>query len=376
MTTTPTRRHYLDVHVIQSVPPSNLNRDREGRPKSATYGGSTRARVSSQSWKRATRMAFETSDQGIRTKLLGAAVAQVLVAKHNYTQDQADTDAALSLAAAGFGGGKKQNHTPTGKLEYLLLFGPDLAEKMADAVVAGDLVGDDAPAKVKNIIATSDVPLSLGLFGRMVADDKNLSVDAACQVAHTISTHGVTAERDFYTAVDDLNDTDAAAGMLGDIGFNSSTLYRFASINVDDLRRNLCSDSDSAAADREVADGAAAFVKAFSMSTPTGHQNSFAAQTPPSLVLVSLRHDRPMSLVGGFERPVQPGPEGGFIEPSIARLVAEHRGIREMFGPAAAHVLSTRVSGIDGMTEELGASVPIEELYSTVENLVLDAGNG
>ena len=45
-------RTIVDVHVLQTVPPSNLNRDDTGSPKSATFGGVRRARVSSQAWKR------------------------------------------------------------------------------------------------------------------------------------------------------------------------------------------------------------------------------------------------------------------------------------------------------------------------------------
>jgi CRISPR system Cascade subunit CasC len=67
-------RIFLDVHALQTVPPSNLNRDDTGAPKTALYGGVPRARVSSQAWKRATRTYFadehllEPSELGVRTK--------------------------------------------------------------------------------------------------------------------------------------------------------------------------------------------------------------------------------------------------------------------------------------------------------------------
>ena len=48
-------RLYIDIHAIQTLPPSNINRDDAGNPKNAIYGGVRRARVSSQSWKRAIR---------------------------------------------------------------------------------------------------------------------------------------------------------------------------------------------------------------------------------------------------------------------------------------------------------------------------------
>ena len=64
------KRVYLDIHVIQSLPPSNVNRDDTGSPKTAVYGGVRRARVSSQSWKRAIRQYFLeecAEDLGIRS---------------------------------------------------------------------------------------------------------------------------------------------------------------------------------------------------------------------------------------------------------------------------------------------------------------------
>ena len=49
---------YVDFHVLQTVPPSCVNRDDTGSPKTAVYGGSVRARVSSQAWKHAMRKEF------------------------------------------------------------------------------------------------------------------------------------------------------------------------------------------------------------------------------------------------------------------------------------------------------------------------------
>lgn len=52
-------RYYIDLHVLQTVPPSCVNRDDTGSPKTAVYGGVTRARVSSQAWKHAMREMFK-----------------------------------------------------------------------------------------------------------------------------------------------------------------------------------------------------------------------------------------------------------------------------------------------------------------------------
>ena len=49
------KRIYLDIHILQTVPPSCVNRDDTGSPTTARYGGATRARESSKAWNRAAR---------------------------------------------------------------------------------------------------------------------------------------------------------------------------------------------------------------------------------------------------------------------------------------------------------------------------------
>ena len=50
---------FMDIHCIQQVPPSNINRDDTGSPKTAYVGGVLRSRSSSQAWKRAMRGVFD-----------------------------------------------------------------------------------------------------------------------------------------------------------------------------------------------------------------------------------------------------------------------------------------------------------------------------
>ena len=74
-------RLYIDFHVLQTVPPSCVNRDDTGSPKTAVYGGVNRARVSSQAWKRAMRILFEEdlldpAQVGKRTKNVVEMVAE------------------------------------------------------------------------------------------------------------------------------------------------------------------------------------------------------------------------------------------------------------------------------------------------------------
>src|ERR1022692_503328 len=73
-------RDVVDVHVLHTLPPSCLNRDDTNSPKTALYGGTRRARVSSQSWKRATRRYFNEhhadDGHGVRTRKLPEMLAE------------------------------------------------------------------------------------------------------------------------------------------------------------------------------------------------------------------------------------------------------------------------------------------------------------
>lgn len=344
---------HIEVHILQALPPSNVNRDGDGAPKSARYGGKRRARVSSQSWKRATRLDFPDADQGSRTLLLADAVAKHLATKHGHTPEAAKETALKALASAGIGGGKGKEKA-TGELKYLLLFGDDLPAKIADAAAEGRL--DDKT--VADLIDTADKPLSLALFGRMIADDKSLSVDAACQVAHAISTHEAFSELDYFTAVDDLRTQDGGAGMLGEIGYQSAVLYRYANINLDLLRANLKGSTN------EAVDGVMKFVKSFTTSMPSGYSNSFAPGTLPKLVAVIIRDDhRPISLADAFENPITA--DGGYMNPSAKRLAEEYSTVTGWAGPATT-VLAHRLDG-DAAKAVEGAFGPNHTLPDLIE---------
>lgn len=105
---------YLDVHVLQTVPPSCVNRDDTGSPKTAVYGGVNRARVSSQSWKRAMRLEFnhlfESEQIGFRTKnikmLLVDRLKELDTTKDLSTLEKI-AEVALTEAKIKSSGGKK-----------------------------------------------------------------------------------------------------------------------------------------------------------------------------------------------------------------------------------------------------------------------------
>lgn len=158
--------------------------------------------------------------------------------------------------------------------------------------------------------------LDINLFGRMLAGNDDLITDASAQVAHAISTHSIEDEFDFFTAVDEKKvEGQTGAGMIGTIEYNSSTLYRYANIGLHNLYSQLHDKKD-------VIDSAKLFVDTFVKSMPTGKINSFAHQTLPQAIIVSLRDDRPVNMITAFEKPIQP--ENGYTDPSIKKLFEEY----------------------------------------------------
>lgn len=365
-------RAYIDVHVLQTVPPSNLNRDDAGSPKQATYGGVRRSRVSSQAWKRASRRAFEErvdeAALGTRTRRISTLLAQRVAARGGLDAEAAARIANKLLADLEIKPGKKATETA-----YLLFFGrPQLerliepfADDLSRLAALDDTALGEALAGVSARAALGEGhPIDVALFGRMVADIPGLNVDAAAQVAHAISTHAVETEFDYYTAVDDENTEDeTGAGMIGTIEFSSSTLYRYATVGLHQLQENLADDVEATAEALRV------FLNAFVTSMPTGYQNSFAHRTPPNLVSVVIRDDQPVNLVSAFESPVRAMGEG-LVSASIQRFADELRTAAEIWGLRPVLVASTYrapENGVqDKVAETLGASVPFDRVVEAV----------
>ena len=332
---------YIDIHVLQTVPPSCVNRDDTGCPKTARYCGVTRARVSSQAWKRAVRMMFHdllTAEQvGVRTKKIVGLVAKeidpavltgaqgdLFGAEPGEPSPEALKLAEKLLTAAGLNIKDAEKGT-----DALFLMSPGQAKALAKV----DLTQKEKDLKKKCQEALMEAPsVDMALFGRMVADDPSLNFDAACQVAHAISTHAVQNEFDYFTAVDDCAPEDnAGAGHLGTVEFNSATLYRYATVNAKALEENLKADTPKAIR---------AFVEAFVRSMPTGKQNTFANRTLPDAVVVMLREDQPVNLCGAFETPVAAKEDEGYgyVEASKKALEREAKKVLKYVAPPVAQI--------------------------------------
>ena len=296
---------FIDFHVLQTVPPSCVNRDDTGSPKTAVYGGAVRSRVSSQAWKHAVReyfkQLFSAEDLGVRTKNVVEMVEkEMLLADSGTDKDECHKRAVEALKLAGLTVSAKKGETE--KADALFFMSSKQAKAIAALALDADLKDKETQNKLKAALK-ADPSVDIALFGRMAASDPTLNCDAAAQVAHAISTHAVQNEYDYFTAVDDLQaDDNAGAGHLGTVEFNSSTLYRYAAVNATELAQTLGADN--------VAETVKKFGQAFILSMPTGKENTFANRTFPDMVYVALRSDQPVNLCGAFERPVRRSEDG------------------------------------------------------------------
>jgi len=372
---------YLDLHVLQSLPPSNVNRDDTGSPKTATFGGMPRARVSSQAWKRAMRKHFETylnsADLGVRSKRLLSLIAARVTELEPSLEEKSLKLATDALSKLGIDvkapRAKKpkvgeEPPEPEPESEYLVFLSNLQVENLAQYIAQVEQTGGKFDKKATIAAANTDHSIDLALFGRMVADLTELRVDASAQVAHAIGVHGVEPEFDYYTAVDDVDTADhAGAGMIGTIEFNSSLLYRYATLNVDGLADHL---GDPAATGRATG----AFVNSFVRSMPSGKQNTFAHRTLPHAVVAVARTDQPVNLVGAFENAVTAGGDRSRLSKAAAALVQHSERLSDAYGRDAIERSWVVCAHEDAdVLTELGESVSVDALVEAVDELSKDA---
>ncbi|SCL13518.1 type I-E CRISPR-associated protein Cas7/Cse4/CasC [Micromonospora inyonensis] len=367
-------RAIIDVYALHTVPPSNLNRDDTGSPKTAVYGGVRRARVSSQAWKRAIRLAFadllDRSQLGERTKRVGESLAvRIRDLDPSLTDEAASALAADVFVAGGLAKpSKKKGDAKDVESDYLLFLShrqvDNLAAAALDAFRSGTALNK---ARFKELVS-SDHSVDIAMFGRMVADMSDINVDAACQVSHAISVHAVDNEFDYFTAVDDRK-ADAAetgAGMIGTVEFNSSTLYRYATVDVNALHRTL----GDAGATRAAVE---AFLTAFARSMPTGKQNTFAHRTLPDAVLVRVRDTQPINLVGAFETPIRETDAAGRIEQAATALAEHAVAVENAYGDRPVASWVTHVGQKTAVLADLGKAVSLSELVTAAGEQVTTA---
>ncbi|MFD9967754.1 type I-E CRISPR-associated protein Cas7/Cse4/CasC [Streptomyces sp. NPDC059011] len=326
---------FLDLSAIQSVPTANLNRDDLGSPKTVRYGNATRIRVSSQSWKREIRLGVEgdLGEKAARTRQVPVKVKAALESRAGWPADLAAFAGKQVAASAG----KKGLGTESAGHTSVLLF---LPESGIDELVTVCLdhrealekgLGKKTPGVLLPALTIEEIlkrrTASISLLGRMLAELPGANVDGAAQVAHAFTTHASEPQRDYFTAVDDwLGEAETGSGHLDTAEFSAGVFYRFASVNITDLLKNL--DGDEKAARTVLT----SFADQFLMSLPQAKRTSTAPHTIPDLAYLAVRAQRPLSLAGAFEAPVTADVTGGFSTPSISRLASYASDLNRLTG--------------------------------------------
>lgn len=330
---------FIQVHFLTSYPPSNLNRDDLGRPKTAFMGGANRLRISSQSLKRAWRKSdlFETAlsgHVGTRTKRMGIDIYNKFIDK-GIPEKQA-REWAKKMAAV-FGKLKSKKNKKNGEeetlrdkntdleIEQLAHFGPkeiQAIDELIDHCVSNNAEPEkEALKSLRKQTRAADI----ACFGRMLAECPEYNTEAAVQVAHAITTHAVDIEDDYFTAVDDLNCglEDAGAGHLGETEFAAGLFYGYICIDRDLLKRNL--GDDETLTQKTLA----SLLECGAKISPTGKQNSFASRAYTSYMLIEKGSQQPRSLAVAFLNPIK---EKGLLPDSI-EILEKHRGnINQVYG--------------------------------------------
>ena len=339
---------FVQLHLLTSYPPANLNRDDLGRPKTAMMGGEQRLRISSQSLKRAWRTSevFENAlagHIGIRTKTMGETIFNKLYDKGI---KQKEAIAWAKLIAAQFGKLKTLPDSEKKKLkgldedmrlekeleeteiEQLVHFSPEeqlLIDSLVDALAERKTRPDsDELALLRRHHSAADI----ALFGRMLAATPRFNTEAAAQVAHAISVHSITVEDDYFTAIDDLNRGAHGAGAahLGETEFAAGLFYLYLCVDKELLIANL-------SGNKQLADKTlGALIECAATVAPTGKQNSFASRARASFILCETGNQQPRSLSVAFLKPV---PRGDMLSAAMSRLLTSMENMDTVYGSCA-----------------------------------------
>lgn len=312
---------FVQLHLLTSYPPANLNRDDLGNPKTARLGGVERLRVSSQSLKRAWRTSelFQQAmagSIGTRTKRLGVEVFEALIAA-GIGEKQAKEWA--GQIAKVYGAIKKDKPL---EIEQLVHVAPEERATL-DALVAKLAEDKRAPTDEElDALLHEQTAVDIAMFGRMLTDEpsgrkrQQFSEEAAVQVAHAIGVHASAIEDDYFTAVDDLNRNDPGAAHIGEAGFAAAVFYQYLCINRDLLKKNLGDDETL------TQKALRALTQTALTVGPTGKQNSFASRAYAHFALAEKGSQQPRSLSLAFVKPVSGADQASEAVEVLARVRA------------------------------------------------------
>lgn len=345
-------KNFVNFHVLISHSPSCLNRDDMNMQKSAVFGGKRRVRISSQSLKRTLRTGDyykERFDKSSRTRMLiNNIVEELLKGSTDKDKSKQIEQSALYLAALVEGKTKpedikKYKRADSGNIEHQILpFHEDEIKKMKGLLMKSvdkseDKKIDFLKTGLKSLQEEEKghITLDVAISGRMATSEYMYPIDSALAVAHSITTHSVDADIDWFTAVDDLQEL--GSGHLDTQEFSSGVFYRYASLNLKQLQVNLglipdMKSEETLESRNKALEIAAHVLHMLATEVPSAKQQSFAAHNLADLAMVSFS-DLPVSLANAFEKPVRMADNGGgFLKPSVDSLHGYWESVHKGYG--------------------------------------------
>lgn len=340
----------LEFHILQSFPVSCLNRDDMNQAKTAIIGGTKRARISSQCFKRAIRMKMH--EFGIelsnRTKFINKLLEKELV-NYGATEEQVNTcskqfsdtiknestlmfftNSEVKKIAELFKNNNfklfnyNKNNKKNKKDDIEIIEEETTNKKNKKCSFESSAFRSMVKSVINNIVGYDGVDVAL--FGRMVAQCPTFNISAASSFSHAISINEVKSELDFFTAGDDCKsefepDSNGAAH-LDSNEFNSATYYRYISVDLGQLVKNLDTE--------EISDVVKTFIQALFVAVPCARQNSMAAYSPWDFAIVTIRKGQNIQM--SFEKAVRKTNDLSIAEVGIKELKEKFESMKSFYG--------------------------------------------
>lgn len=324
-----TKTQTLTVHILNSLPYHNINRDDTGMPKTLTLGNTRRAMVSSQALKRAARVAYEKACANDSTKRSAkywetyvTEVVKTKLAQLQVSAVEKDIVAQIMKALKALTSSKE--NVSEDKATSVWLSATEVAElvlhiinnqvRLSDKAKAEELLGDLGLGQVTGSLAIAS-------FGRMFANAQHRQTEAAIAVSPAVTTHPIVIERDYFTVADDLTPADSSGAAYLDMAqYTTGVYYRSFTIDRAQLQRSW---SEYGSANAQVL--VQKLVESLIYDLPQGKSNASAAETLPLLVLAEIQNHR---LAYDFETPVAAKAQGGYGENSVKHLLKKRLDVQ------------------------------------------------
>ena len=324
---------FLQIHTLSPYTATLLNRDDSGLAKRLPYGGALRTRISSQCLKRHWRIAddphaihaIDGAEAAYRSReLVTQKILQPL--RERFPDEVVDALAPeLQMAVYGDKGTERKSRQTLllgePEIEWLKQEAERLAEDANDAEQATDAARswkNDFRSNIKAMRDATKLPGGVvgALFGRMVTSDPAANITAPVHVAHAFTVHAEEAERDYFTAVDDLSGDEPGADIIQETELTSGLFYGYVVVDLPRLIENLGGDTTLAG---QILHN---LIYLIAEVSPGAKLGSTAPYARASLMLLEAGSRQPRSLAEAYRRPCEAhiGPAADALSHHLAEL--------------------------------------------------------